>query len=298
MGDANEVGVVIEEFLSEISANGRKASSVASYPRELDTLRRCLHDPPLARISAADVGGFLSSPAVRVKRDGREKAPTTMNRTRAVIRAFFSWCERTRRIERSPAFLVQCAPLCAPVVRYMSRRELQIFLARIKRSGHRLARLDHALFSTIAYTGVRLSEASKVVWADLDLQHRRLCLRSVKGGGVDSRHVPPRLRRVLVEYRNADHTTRAGAEPIFYSTRGRALSPRSLQYRFAFWLSRAGIHRRMSVHSLRHTFATLLYRLTRDVLLVSHALGHRDIRTTRRYAHIDDRWVAQAVNRL
>ncbi len=54
----------------------------------------------------------------------------------------------------------------------------------------------------------------------------------------------------------------------------------------------------MSVHSLRHTFATLLYRGTRDLLLVSRALGHRDIRTTQRYAHVEDRRLVRAVNRL
>jgi integrase/recombinase XerC len=53
----------------------------------------------------------------------------------------------------------------------------------------------------------------------------------------------------------------------------------------------------MSVHS-RHTFATLLYRSTRDLLLVSRALGHRDIRTSARYAHTNDRWLVRALNRL
>jgi integrase/recombinase XerC len=298
MGETTEVSMIIGEFLEEMSATGRRPSSVASYARELETLRQCLHDPPLATISAADVGRFLSSAAVRTKRDGGEKAPTTLNRTRAVIRAFFSWCERTDRIHRSPAFFVRQQHACAPMVRYMSRRELDTFLSRIYRSKHRLARRDHALFATIALTGARLSEASKIVWGDLDLRHHRLALRSVKGGGADSRLVPSRLRRVLLGYRRDTAAPREGPRPIFCSTRGRALAPRSIQYRFAFWLSRAGIRRKMSVHSLRHTFATLLYRATRDLLLVSRALGHRDIRTTCRYAHTDDRWLVRALNRL
>ena len=51
-------------------------------------------------------------------------------------------------------------------------------------------------------------------------------------------------------------------------------------------------------HSLRHTFATLLYRATRDLVLVSRALGHRDVKNTQRYAHLDDRALTQALNRI
>ncbi len=74
--------------------------------------------------------------------------------------------------------------------------------------------------------------------------------------------------------------------------------PRGDPYRFTFWLRRSGIRRRMSVHALRHTFATLLYRTSGDLLLVSRALGHRDIRTTQRYVHIDDPWLVRAINQL
>jgi site-specific recombinase XerD len=60
----------------------------------------------------------------------------------------------------------------------------------------------------------------------------------------------------------------------------------------------SGIRRRMSVHSLRHTFATLLYAETGDLLLVNRALGHRDIRSTQRYVHVEDRRLVDALNRL
>ncbi|MBI2528831.1 MAG: tyrosine-type recombinase/integrase [Candidatus Rokubacteria bacterium] len=61
---------------------------------------------------------------------------------------------------------------------------------------------------------------------------------------------------------------------------------------------RARIRRALSIHSLRHTFGTLLYRATKDLVLVSRALGHRDVRSTQRYAHLDDRRLARAVNGL
>lgn len=181
----------------------------------------------------------------------------------------------------------------------MTRGDLRRFLSGIERSIHPLARRDHALFSTLAYTGVRLSEITRAVWGDLDLRHRLLLLRSVKGGGAETRHVPRRLLQILADYSlRVKDRVRANLSPMFASSGYRPLSPRGVQYRFGFWLTRSGIRRRMSVHSLRHTFATLLYRATGDLLLVSRALGHRDIRTTHRYAYIEDRLLVGAVNRL
>ena len=75
------------------------------------------------------------------------------------------------------AFTVRLSRRCAPRAGHMTHAELQRFLAGIARSRHRLAARDYALFSTLAYTGVRLSEVTGAVWADLD-ERRRLLLRS------------------------------------------------------------------------------------------------------------------------
>ncbi|MBM4443259.1 MAG: tyrosine-type recombinase/integrase [Candidatus Rokubacteria bacterium] len=287
----------MREFLFQMSATGRAESSVAAYGRELNRLALFLADRPVACVTSSDVSQFLASPAVRLKRDGSAKGTATTNRTRAVLKAFFAWCERTARIARNPAFLIRTFPVSEGPICYMSRRDISRFLVAIKRSRHRLARRDYALFSTIAYMGLRLSEAAQVAWGDFDEGRRRLVLKSAKGGRRAVRHVPWRVIVVLVEHRRQTADTARDA-PIFRTRRDAALSPRTIQYRFRFWLSRARILGKFSVHSLRHTFATLLYRATRDLLLVSRALGHRDVRTTQRYAHIEDDALLRAVNAL
>lgn len=124
MSDDRDLGGAIEEFLFQMSANGRRPSSVSSYARELDLLRRYLTGQPLAGITSGDVSRFLALSPARLRRDGREKALTTLNRTRAVIRTFFAWCESTGRVDRNPAFLVKASP-CRPLVRYLTRREIR-----------------------------------------------------------------------------------------------------------------------------------------------------------------------------
>ncbi len=298
MSDDRGLGRAIDEFLFQLLANGRMPSSVSSYARELDLLRRYLAGRPVGGITPSDVSRFLVSPPVRARRDGREKAVATLNRTKAVIRTFFAWCESTKRTDGNPAFLVKGSP-CTPPIRYMTRSEVRRFLNEMRRSTHKLARRDFALFSTIVYTGLRLSEAARALWGDVDLRRRRLLVRLVKGGRQEMRHIPGRLLHILIALRrDVEDVIDLDRWPLFPSKGRDALSSRAVQYRFAFWLARSGIRQRMSVHSLRHTFATLLYRATGDLLLVNRALGHRDIRSTQRYAHVEDRQLVQALNRL
>ena len=76
--------------------------------------------------------------------------------------------------------------------------------------------------------------------------------------------------------------------PICRSKSGRRLGARQIQLNFARCLQQAGISRPFSIHSLRHTFATRLYRKTGDLYLVQRALGHRQIATTEVYARVSD----------
>jgi integrase/recombinase XerD len=68
-----------------------------------------------------------------------------------------------------------------------------------------------------------------------------------------------------------------------------------VQLRLKLWLKLAGITRQLSVHSLRHTFATRLYRQTGDLRLVQRALGHRHIATTEIYARVEDAALRKAI---
>jgi len=74
---------------------------------------------------------------------------------------------------------------------------------------------------------------------------------------------------------------------VFRGSRGR-LSVRQAQYRFRQLLATARIERALTVHSLRHTFATRLREETGDLRLVQVALGHRQLATTQVYAKVDE----------
>ena len=289
----------IEAFLRQMAADGRTPTSIQSYRRQLVLLAQALGDVPLSRLTADRLNGYLISPAVQLKTEGMSKQASTINRAKSVIRAFFRWCDQTGLMKRNPAAHVRLAVASPPVARHMTRAEVSRFLRTIRDARHPLAARDHALFATLAYTGIRLSDVIYLHRSDVDLRHRQLVLRRAKGGRKERRYLPARLSPILTAYlRSRPAVDVNTSEPLFVTRQGRPLSPRAVQYRFAFWLRRARTRKPLSVHSLRHTFGTLLYQATKDLVLVSRALGHRDIKSTQRYAHLDDYLLAKAIDRM
>jgi integrase/recombinase XerC len=71
---------------------------------------------------------------------------------------------------------------------------------------------------------------------------------------------------------------------VFVGQRGDRMSTRHVGRRFQHWWGAAGLRRRASPHTLRHTFAIDLYSRTRDIFAVQRALGHRSIGATAVYA--------------
>jgi len=78
------------------------------------------------------------------------------------------------------------------------------------------------------------------------------------------------------------------SEYVFCTLQGLKLSDSYLRAFFARYGKRAGIKKRVHPHMLRHSFATDLYRQTKDIRLVQKALGHSTISTTMIYTHIVD----------
>lgn len=70
------------------------------------------------------------------------------------------------------------------------------------------------------------------------------------------------------------------------NSKGKQLSDRYIQSMVIKYGQRAGIEKKISPHTLRHTFATDLYRIIKDPVTVKNALGHSDISTTMVYVHL------------
>jgi integrase/recombinase XerC len=132
----------------------------------------------------------------------------------------------------------------------------------------------------------------------MDLEGKRLTIRA-KGGNTETRFLNTDLRAVLRKYLRRRAGSPADTSALFLSNRDTRLSARQVQARFVLWLRWAGIDRPgLSVHSLRHTFASRLYLRTRDLILVGRAMGHKTTEATRVYVHQNDEALEDALEAL
>lgn len=200
-------------------------------------------------------------------------------------------------MRRNPAVELDLGKVVSRPTAPFSKAEILRFLAIISDSDDPLAKRDAALFSVYAFTGIRRAEALSLCARDYDPSDGVLTIRSAKGGSHGARIVPRRLRNALDGYLDSMEPI-DDSRPLF-SARDRSvpLTTRQVQARFEHWKSIAGLRTELTIHSFRAGYATILHKATRDPLLVSRALGHRDIRSTDRYIHVAPMSAREAVEK-
>jgi len=208
------------------------------------------------------------------------KRATTTNALRTSLRQFFAYSHAAGWIASNPARLIRRARCAPPPPKGMSDNDARRFLDALAEATTPTEQRDRVLFTVMLQAGLRVGSALALDAEDVDLERAELRIHTSKGDRPDV----VLLRRELVDLLAGYIDGRTGA--LFTTDGGTRLSLRQAQRRFAIWCDRAGISG-YSCHSLRHTFATRLYRATGDVYLVQQALRHRSIVSTTVYARID-----------
>ena len=149
---------------------------------------------------------------------------------------------------------------------------------------------DRALLETAYATGMRLGEVTHLLVADIDSQ--RMMVRVEQGKGRRDRYVM--LSASLLETLRAYWRACKPRKYMFPGDGGnRALSDSSAQKAFNRARDRAGIEKRVSFHTLRHSFATHLLEDGANVRKIQTLLGHRSLQSTERYTHLAQNYLNQ-----
>jgi site-specific recombinase XerD len=159
----------------------------------------------------------------------------------------------------------------------LSRDEVLKFLDAIPNRKHR------TLLTTCYAAGLRVSEVTVLKVSDIDSTRRVIFVR--QGKGKKDRLVP--LSQVLLVLLRQYWSEERPREWLFPAERtGEPLSARSVNRVCKHALQRAGIAKKASVHTLRHSFATHLLDAGTNVRVIQLLLGHGSLRSTQIYTHV------------
>lgn len=267
-------------FVTQLEADGRSPHTIGQYRRHVGALIAWAGPGrDLADIGHEQVARFLAAPAARTRPDGGIKKAASMNAMRSSVGQFIRYAHEAGWIASNPTRLIRRAITGRPLPRALADGEGARLLAAITDAR------DHALFTLLLGTGIRIGSALALDAADVDFERHEVLLRRAKGDRVERVYLPKAVAEVL-----ANHLAGRREGRVFMG-----IGARHAHRRLAHWLGVAGIARTASPHALRHTFATSLLRKTGDILLVQKALHHRNIESTLRYAALDDARVRAAI---
>jgi len=284
-------------FTRQLAADGRSGHSWTAYARDLRAFAGWLAgDPDLSAVTPDILARFLTSDQALLTPDGRPRKPISVNRTKSALRAFFAFCLQSGFIKDNPARLIRSSPASAKEPSTLEEEEIGRIREVLASKTGAFAPRDRLIFEMLLGTGIRLGSLVGLNRGDVDLQSGVIQILA-KGGHRGRVYLNPSLQGMLGQHlgESAPQAATAPNTPLFTSKSGRRLGARQIQLNFGRWVSGAGITRSVSVHSLRHTFATRLYRKTGDLYLVQRALGHRQITTTEIYARVSDDALRRAV---
>jgi integrase/recombinase XerC len=211
----------------------------------------------------------------------RRLAKATIARRLASVRSCFRFLARRGVIDQNPARQVRSPRQSRRLPSFLPKDESKELLDRPPEASE-AARRDHALLEVLYATGIRVGECCGLDCDDVDRSHRTV---RVLGKGDKERVVPvgDTALAALDDYLSA--CGRASG-PLFTNRRGGRLTPRSVRRIVHREARRAGLDRRVTPHTLRHTFATHMLGEGADLRLIQELLGHSRLSTTQRYTQV------------
>jgi len=217
----------------------------------------------------------------------------SMARTLSAIRSFYKYLHRNEIVDTNPARAVGAPRLEKYLPGYLDRAQIDLLfqMAEVRAWEGKFVDVRNLAILELFYsTGMRLSELQGLSRGDLDVVSQQV---KVRGKGRKERIIPLGDHAAL-SIRNYEAKRdellravgpKADRNALFLSKNGKRIGVRAVQKAVTKFLHQIDEDAGLSVHSLRHTFATHLLDAGADLRAVQELLGHSSISTTQIYTH-------------
>jgi len=276
---------MLDDFLSYLAVEkGLKRTTLSAYKRDILAFMAYLEPRPIEKAVEKDIVHFLSN--LRAK----GYASTSIARALVALKVFFRYGRRFNLLPKDITALTESPKLWQTIPEVLSLDEMGRLLKGPDPST-RLGARDRAMLEVLYGAGLRVSELCLLNISDVDETH----VRTVGKGGVE-RIVPIGKKAIEAIDHYLLSSNRSGDEkaPLFLSKKGQRIDRMAVYRRIRFYAKKAEIAKKVTPHTLRHTFATHLLEGGADLRVIQEMLGHSDIGTTDRYTHISKGRLHQA----
>lgn len=261
------------------------ANTVESYMRDITRFSHYVlehYGVSPTGVESDMIDGFMNE----LYHEGAEKS--TQGRTLSGINSFYGYLLSTEAVDKSPTEYAVHPKAEHYLPDTLSVEEIDTVLNNIDLSSEQGFR-NRTILETLYSCGMRVSELVSLRLSDIFFDDD---IVRVIGKGDKQRLIPLSgeckrlLETYLSEYRTVPADA-AAAEYVFLNRRGRRLTRTMIFYIVRDAVAAAGIHKEVSPHTFRHSFATHLLQGGANIRQVQELLGHESITTTEIYTHLD-----------
>ncbi len=265
-------------------------NTIESYMRDLAQFAHYIlrmYDVPPKKVEPEMISNYMS----RLYDQGREKS--SQARALSSIKSFFNYLLLEEVIESSPAELIETPKRTRPLPDVLTTEEIDRLIGSIDQSTTKGLR-DRAILEVLYSCGLRVSELCDLRFGDLLFGEGYI---RVTGKGNKQRLVPvsTAARERINLYMEVRNKSRRKEEVLFLSNRGKKLTRVMIFTIIKQATQRAGITKKISPHTFRHSYATHLLEGGANIRQVQELLGHENILTTEIYTHLDDSHLRQTL---
>jgi integrase/recombinase XerD len=276
---------------------GLSENSILNYSLDIKKLAHWL-DTNKIEVSPVDISEeilqqFIYEVAKKVN-------PRTQSRLISGLKGFFNYLIFEDYRKTNPLELIEAPKLGRKLPDTLAVEEIDAIIRAIDLSSKQGER-NRAIIETLYGCGLRVSELTNLKISDLYFEEGFI---KVTGKGDKQRLVPigPTTEKYISIYRKEvriHHNIHPAAmDTVFLNQHGRPLT-RAMIFTIVKRLAeKAGIHKTISPHTFRHSFATHLLENGADLRAIQQMLGHESITTTEIYTHIDRRHLTEIINRF
>jgi integrase/recombinase XerD len=276
---------------------GLSKNSIESYSSDVKKLIRFLEENKIkispVSINQADVQQFMYETAKQL--NARSQA-----RLLSGLRNFFNYLIFEEYRANNPTSLIEAPKIGRKLPDTLSVKEIDILISCIDLSTDEGER-NRTIIETLYSCGLRVSELTNLKISDLFFEEGFI---RVLGKGNKQRFVPinDQTKKYITLYqtaiRNHIKIQKGFEDTLFLNRRGKQLTRVMIFTIVKKLAEKAGIHKSISPHTFRHSFATHLLERGANLLAIQQMLGHESITTTEIYMHLDKRFLKEVMNKF
>jgi len=273
---------------------GLSKNTIDSYTRDLEKLILFLEENEInfspITIDELTIQQFIYDVAKKVN-------PRSQARIISGLRSFFDYLIFEDYREANPTDLIEAPKIGRKLPDTLSEDEINELIAAIDLS-HSQGERNRTIIETLYSCGLRVSELITLKISDLFFDEGFI---KVTGKGNKERFVPIHytaqkyISLYINEIRNHLNPTKGFEDTLFLNRRGKGLTRQMIFIVLKDLSIKINLNKKISPHTLRHSFATHLLKNGADLRAIQQMLGHESITTTEVYVHLDNSYLKEVV---